>query len=128
MHGTMVTFIIIVASLLEIFWFIQLLHLMSRKDETFAGKYDKPCWVAVLLAANWIGALAYVFLKPFNTISLSESLYMEKIKPRGFTQMPDAPKKCPKCGTSTFYNAQSCLSCGWSYDDFNNKKSSNGSS
>ncbi len=109
--------IAIVAFALELFWFIQLLDLMSRPDSHFVGKYDKPCWVAILLAVNWIGALAYIFLKPFKAASFSESGEIENIKPRKFTQMPNAPKKCPNCGESFFFNAQSCLSCGWTYDE-----------
>ncbi len=49
--------------------------------------------------------------------SESESFASGNIKHREFKQMPNAPKKCPNCGESFFYNAQSCLSCGWAYEE-----------
>lgn len=108
----------IVTFALELFWFVQLIDLMSRNDDNFVGKYDKPCWVAILLATNWIGAFAYIAMKPYKAASFSENSQIKNIKARSFQKMPNAPKKCPNCGESFFYNAQSCLSCGWSYDDY----------
>jgi hypothetical protein len=49
--------------------------------------------------------------------SESESFASENIKPREFKKIPNAPKKCPNCGESFFYNAQTCLSCGWAYEE-----------
>ena len=105
-----------IAFALALFWFLQLIDLMSRKDSDFPGKYDKPCWLAILLVTNWVGALAYIILKPFKISSTEQSQTLENVKSRNLEKMPNAPKKCPNCGTSTFYNANSCLSCGWSYE------------
>jgi rubredoxin len=112
-HG----FVIVVIILLELFWFIQLIRLMMRDESHFHGRYDKLCWVAVLLFANVLGAFAYLIFEMLNAPSVSESYEFANIKPRSFKEIPDAPKKCPNCGKSLFYNTQSCLSCGWTYEE-----------
>jgi hypothetical protein len=115
MTGTIFVVIIISAIIAEIFWFMQLLHLMERNDSSFQARYDKLCWVAVLLFANFVGAFAYLILKPVKADSLPEDYKPESINPEDCKIPEDGPKKCPKCGQSTFYNKAKCLHCGWSY-------------
>lgn len=120
-------FLIALIILAEILWFIMLLHLMTRPDSYFAGKYDKLCWVAVLLFANAAGALAYliVILDKVGTLLGKADLESLKsaransgsIETESFEIDKDAPGKCPICGKTLFYNTRKCLSCGWSYQD-----------
>ena len=100
--------VIVVVILLELFWFIQLIHLMSQEEKYFSGKYDKLCWVAVLLFANVIGAFAYFILNPLQYWLKSE--YKKTI-------VEDYPEPCVKCGKTIPPNTTKCPHCGWSYND-----------
>ena len=102
---TLIIFIIIIA---EIFWFIQFLHLMTRKDSYFLGRYDKLCWVAIFIFLNCIGAFVYMILKPFNRETKTEEI--PKFAEEYF-------EPCLKCGKTIPKNSDTCPYCGWSYSD-----------
>jgi len=36
--------LLIFGSIAQVFWIIQLINLMSRKDTEFPGGFDKPTW------------------------------------------------------------------------------------
>jgi hypothetical protein len=99
---------ITVAILLAIFWLVQMIDLMRSTDNAFVGKYDKVLWVAVLLAANVLGAFAFYIVKP-----RPEMIPMLDLdKPR-----EDYPERCLKCGKQIPPNAKKCPACGWSYQN-----------
>jgi hypothetical protein len=97
--------IIIVA---EIFWIRQLVNLMTRSDNSFPGRYDKPVWVAILVICNLIGAIAYFIAKPRE----DKPLFVD-VKP----PVKDSPEPCLKCGKIIPPNTTICPSCGWSYQE-----------
>ncbi len=115
-----------VVVLSEIFWFFQLINLLGKEDGFFRGKYDKLCWTGVLLFANIAGTFAYFIFKLFNAPFTSDSYESLNIKPDTFKKIPHAPRKCPNCGESFFYNTNKCLSCGWTYKNAENDEESDG--
>ena len=58
-----VVIFVVLGLLLVAFWLTQLMDLMRRRDEDFAGRFDKLIWGLVLVFA-WIpGAIAFWFWK-----------------------------------------------------------------
>ena len=47
-----------------VFWLVQLLDLMRRRDDEFPGRFDKPLWVAIIILLPILGAAAYSIWKP----------------------------------------------------------------
>jgi hypothetical protein len=76
-----------------IFWIIQLIDLMSRRDNEFPGRLDKPTWVVILIFTNFLGAIAFLISKP-----------VKEIKPSLDTILPEPqtvePTVCADCGTT----------------------------
>jgi hypothetical protein len=52
-------YIVIVAIIAAAFWISQFMDLMSRPDDDFPGKYDKPIWAAAMIFGSVLGALVY---------------------------------------------------------------------
>ena len=70
--------IIVLALIVEAFWVVQFIDLMSRKDDEFPGRFDKPAWVFALVITNVVGAIVFFacakwmnspFTKNFRSIS-----------------------------------------------------------
>ena len=103
--------LLVLALIAEAFWIIQLIDLMSRKDNEFPGQLDKPAWVFILVVTNFIGAIAFLPSKPNKSK-----------KPSLDTMLPEPktmePTKCIECGTTIPSNSPKCPSCGWSYETF----------
>ena len=89
------------------FWFVQLIDLMSRKDNEFPGRFDKPTWVLILVLTNFIGALAFFISKPEK---------LEELSPDIISSNDDKSITCVVCGYIIPSGITKCSSCGWTYE------------
>jgi hypothetical protein len=103
--------LVIFAVIAQVFWIIQLIDLMSRKDTEFPGRFDKPTWVFVMVFTNLFGAIAFLISKPTKHTRPS----LDTILPE-----PQAvePTNCMECGETIPSDSSKCPSCGWSYEAF----------
>ena len=95
----------------QVFWIVQLIDLMSRKDNEFPGRLDKPTWVAILIFTNFLGAIAFLISKPVKAVRRSLDTILPE--PQAFE-----PTTCADCGTTIPSDSSKCSSCGWSYETF----------
>jgi hypothetical protein len=51
-----------------VFWVIQLLDLMRRRDDEFPGRFDKPIWAAMMIFLLGFGAFIYWLWKPRQSV------------------------------------------------------------
>jgi len=95
-------FVIVIAVLLLIFWLLQLLDLMWRRDEEFPGRLDKVAWAIIVVFAGPLGALAFLFGKPAR----------EPVGPA----VAEEEETCLQCGGRLPEGSSKCPACGWSYE------------
>jgi hypothetical protein len=95
----------------QVFWIVQLIDLMSRKDNEFPGRFDKPTWVIILIFTNFLGAIAFLVSKPAKQVKPS----IDTILPE---PQPAEPTICADCGATIPSDSSKCPSCGWSYEAF----------
>ena len=110
-----IVFLFFLILYIVIFWIKQLLDLMSHKDDSFPGKYDKVIWVAILIIFGFIGAYIYVIFK-----SKQETIQSEYIKtvPEDFIPVGNNdPDACLKCGQTIPADTTKCPSCDWTYKE-----------
>ena len=103
-----VVVIVSIALAVSIFWIIQLVDLMSRRDDEFPGRFDKPTWAFILVVASAVGAVAFAVWKPAR-----------RCKPSLDTLLPEPeiaePIECMECGKTIPSDTSKCPSCGWTY-------------
>jgi hypothetical protein len=57
----------LVCLLLVIFWFVQLVDVLGRRDVEFRSPTDRVIWVLVILLLPVLGAILYFFMKPVKS-------------------------------------------------------------
>lgn len=57
----------LVGLLLVIFWFVQLVDLLRRRDVEFPSPTDRIIWVLVIILLPVLGAILFFFMKPVKT-------------------------------------------------------------
>lgn len=95
--------------LMQVFWIVQLIDLMSRKDSEFPGRFDKPAWGIVLAITNVLGALAFFLFKHTRSVPASQ-------EPPLSAPPEIEPAECLECGSPIPGDRSQCPVCGWSYE------------
>jgi hypothetical protein len=100
---------IIITLAATIFWLVQLIDLMSRRDDEFPARFDKPTWAFILVVTSVLGAIAFAIAKPTKQPKLTLDTMLPEPK-------PVEPIICMECGNTIPSDRYKCPSCGWSYE------------
>jgi hypothetical protein len=95
-----------------IVWMMAIGDLMTRPDEDFPGRSDKPAWAVILTFSGVLGAIVYFLCRPRRGAGVIKSKFQQGFAP------PDEPFTCLQCGQIIQSGETACSACGWSYSEW----------